>query len=76
MYVKDNIKDISNATIDLTVSDSLFLETLLMEVRGKTISFASYKKKERNKLQNELEKEINALENSAVTDPNLAQLAL
>ena len=74
LYVEDNIKDISNATIDLTVSDSLFLETLLMEVRGKTISFASYKKKERNKLQNELEKEINTLENSAVTDPNLAQL--
>ena len=45
-----------------------------MEVRGKTISFASYKKKERNKLQNELEKEINTLENSAVTNPNLAQL--
>ena len=45
LYVEDNIKDISNATIDLTVSDSLFLETLLMEVRGKTISFASYKKR-------------------------------
>ena len=74
LYVKDNINNINNAHIDLTVSDSLFLETLLMEVRGKTISYASYKKKARNKLENELEKEINTLENSAVTDLNLAQL--
>ena len=50
LYVKDNINNINNAHIDLTVSDSLFLETLLMEVRGKTIFYASYKKKARNKL--------------------------
>ena len=33
------------STLQLAINDQLFLETLLMEIRGKSISYASYKKK-------------------------------
>ena len=33
--------------IQFSISDQLFLETLSMEIRGKTISFSAYKKKQR-----------------------------
>ena len=40
-----------------------FLELLLLRIRGETIKFASYRKKEENKLENGLKDEINLLEN-------------
>ena len=40
-YILSNEND-----LQLTISDQLFLETLLMEIRGKTISYSSYKKKQ------------------------------
>ena len=39
------------------------MEVLLIEIRGKTISYASFKKKETNKLEDNLNTEINKLEN-------------
>jgi len=41
----DNINLINNAEIQFTINDQLFLETLLMNIRGKTISYSTYKKK-------------------------------
>ena len=38
----------NNSNIDLTISYDIFLETLLMRVRGETIKFASHLKKKRN----------------------------
>ena len=41
----DQINNIPNDQIQFVFNDQLFLETLLMELRGKSISFSSYKKK-------------------------------
>ena len=49
IYNQANIKDIPNSIIQWCINDQLFLETLLMEIRGKTISYATFKKKEREK---------------------------
>ena len=38
----------NNSNIDLTISYDLFLETLLMRIRGETIKFASHLKKKRD----------------------------
>ena len=44
VYKAEDIEDVHNDDIQLTINDQLFLETLLMEIRG-TISYASYRKK-------------------------------
>lgn len=45
VYNLDNIDEIPDNELQLVISDQLFLETLLMELRGKSISYATYKKK-------------------------------
>ena len=45
IYNIDNINNIPTADIKFTNNDQLFLDTLLMEIRGKTISYSCYKKK-------------------------------
>ena len=55
--------NISQADIKFSINDQLFIEVLLMEIRGKTISYASFKKKETNKFEDNLNTEINKLEN-------------
>lgn len=59
-----NIDDIPNSDLLLTVDDHLFLEMLLMEIRGKTISYASHKKKEKEKQEKDLVKNINIIESN------------
>ena len=49
--------------VNFTVNDGQFLELLLLRIRGETIKFASYRKKEENKHENRLKYEINFLEN-------------
>ena len=41
----DQINNVPDDEIQFVINDQLFLETLLMELRGKSISFSSYKKK-------------------------------
>ena len=41
--------------IHFTINDQLFLEKLLTEIRGKTIAYASYQKKRKNRY-NEIRK--------------------
>ena len=47
MYAKpnQNIQDIDNSDLQFKINDQLFFETLLMEIRGKTISYSSLIKK-------------------------------
>ena len=47
VYNFDNIENLSNTEIQFIINDQLFLETLLMEIRGKTISYSSYIKRQR-----------------------------
>jgi hypothetical protein len=50
VYDRSTLSEIDDLGIHFTINNQLFLETLLIEIRGKTISYASYlgKKKKRN----------------------------
>ena len=43
-----NLNDIPDNEIEFNINDQLFLETLLMTIRGNTIKYSSIKKKERS----------------------------
>lgn len=58
----DNFNHIPLSDIQFTVSDQLFFETLLMEIRGKTISYSSYKKKKENSEETALRENIAQIE--------------
>lgn len=68
VYNLENIDQIPDDELQLTINDALFLETLMMEIRGKSISLASYKKKVKNKEEKDLINKIQNLENKLVED--------
>ena len=74
VYNKEALRDIDNLDIQLTMNDQLFLEILLTEIRGKTISYATFKKRESVKLENTLTREIRKLEENAQSDQNLIEI--
>ena len=55
------------------INDQLFFEMILLEIRGKTISYASYKKNKERKEEKTLLEEISRLENN-LCDDNLELL--
>ena len=57
-----DINSISNKDLKFNISDQLFFEVLLMEIRGKTIAYASHLKKKTNQREKELLTEIDKLE--------------
>lgn len=73
VYNLENIDKIPDNELQFTISDQLFLETLMMEIRGKSISYASYKKKSKDKEEKELIKSIEKLEGNLVEE-NIPQL--
>ena len=62
VYDIENIQNIPDQQIQFIINDQLFLETLLMEIRGKSISYSSYKTKQGEKIEKELIKKIESLE--------------
>lgn len=52
------IPEIENMNLRLNISDSLFFETLLLQIRGETISYESHIKRQQVNRQENLEKEI------------------
>ena len=58
------INIIPNSDLKLTVNDQLFFETLLLEIRGKTISYSSFKKKQTDNIEQKIITEINDLEDN------------
>lgn len=62
----DNIPD---TDLELMINDSLFLETLLMEIRASTIQYAAQKKRERNKQEKDMLEAIHKLEQN-LTEEN------
>lgn len=78
--VKNVIKCVSNQYLENAESknfqcknnmdESLFLEVLLMEIRGNTISYSSYIKKEKDQKEKTLLQEIEDLESDAFIDLN------
>ena len=58
----EHFNGIPSSDIQFTIPDQLFFETLLMEIRGKTISYSSYKKKIQNSEELTLQENIAQLE--------------
>ena len=62
VYNMENIDKIDNTDIHFRINCQLLLETLLMEIRGKTVSYSSFKKKQDEKRETNLQNEITQLE--------------
>ena len=73
VYNLEDLDKIPNEEIQFTINDQLFLDVLLMEIRGKSISFASFKNKEKDTREKYLIKTIADLENIE-TEDNLEQI--
>ena len=54
-YLHSNLVHIHPNDIHFIVNDQLFFEVLLLEIRSKTISYASWKKKSNNKRESHIE---------------------
>ena len=54
-------------SVQLTISDSLFYETLIMMVRGETVRFSKQKAKHKRKTETDLEKQIAQAEDNFLT---------
>ena len=62
VYDQENLGSIPNSELQLQISDQLFFEMLLLEIRGKSISYAAHRNKERKKEEENLIKEIADME--------------
>ena len=58
VYDLDNLDQIEDSELQLTIPDSLFLDTLLCQVRGLIISFSKKLARERRELEKKLTTEI------------------
>lgn len=67
-YNRQNLKTLPLDVVQWTISDQLFLETLLMNIRCKTISFSSWKKKQAVQQETILEEKIKEIEDSLHSD--------
>ena len=59
---------ISDEQIHVTIDYDLFLELILLHIRGETIRYASHKKKQTVEIEKKLISEINALEQENLSD--------
>jgi len=66
IYKVDQINRIPTDTLQFVINDQLFLETVLMEIRGKTIAYSSAKKREKQERENKLCEDIKILEENAI----------
>ena len=73
VYNIDEIQNIPDNEIQFTINDQLFLEVLLMELRGQSISYACFKNKQRNTKEKELICEIADLENN-INNENIEKI--
>ena len=68
------VRDISHKDLNITINDQLFFKVLLMEIRGKTISYASFLKKQENKEEEKLLKDIQQLQSEPIIDHDALRL--
>ena len=64
----ENLHNIPENEIQLFINDQLFLDSLLMEIRGQTISYSSFKKKQNDKKEMQLADDILKLEQNLNED--------
>ena len=58
----NNNNDNNNNNNGFTINDQLLLETILLMIRGETIKYSSFKKKQKNEQEINLDREIKELE--------------
>lgn len=58
----DNLNENSDEKMQFDINDQLFLETLMMIIRGNTIKFSSIRKRKNEEKEKRLENEIKILE--------------
>ena len=58
----------SNENIEFNINDQLFLETVLMIIRGNTIKYSSIKKRKKQEEEKKVEEEISKLEEDINSD--------
>ena len=68
VYNRGTLEKINDLEIQFTINDQLFLETLLTEIRGKSISYASFRKKQKDKKERILSEDIKKLEEQILTE--------
>ena len=68
VYNLENIHNIPDDNLHLKIDYDLFLEMLLLRIRGETIKYASHKKKLRKEIENNLLSEIDSLEKNLRSD--------
>ena len=73
VYNRNVIEDIPDEDIQFVINDQLFLDVILMELRGQSISYACYKSKQRNNREKELIKNIGEIE-GCVNENNIDRL--
>jgi exonuclease III len=66
----DNVKNCPNKTLQLTINDQLFWETLLVMLRGKIMAFAGNKKRKDAETEACLNKQIEEIDAKIKMDPN------
>lgn len=69
-YKTNNIQDnqTTNENIKFDINDQLFLETLLMIIRGNTIKYSAFRKKQTYETEKKLENDIKVLEDKVNKD--------
>ncbi len=75
IYNLDNIDNVPNDIIQFIINDQLFLDTLLMEIRGKSISYSTYRKRKQDNREKELLNLISGIEQDLSVE-KIAQLDL
>ena len=80
VYNQDAIDEIPDEELQFVINDQLLLETVMMEIRGKSISYASYKKKTKNRYEQNLNEQIQHLKDnlseSSISDLEKLKLEL
>ncbi|KAJ8036450.1 LINE-1 reverse transcriptase-like [Holothuria leucospilota] len=61
-YVRSNICNIAKSEIQFVISDQLFFEMLLCNIRGRSVSFSSYKKRSENNREKYLINELDRID--------------
>ena len=64
------IEEIPNDQLQFSINDQLFLEVLLMEIRGNSISYASFVKNKYDNLEEKLLQEIQVMESEVIINHN------
>ena len=72
--VKQTIGKVTDQYMQYDIEESLFIEVLLMEIRGVSISYSSYVKRQRNRQENSLLKDLEDLESQEQLDLEMIEV--